>query len=173
MCYIWWYLYSGREFGTASLSIHQKRCAELWEEREKLKPKHIRKPLPSAPVLKPSLSIESHNQIVAKAFEDKVMKPCPYCKRTFLEDRLDVHLRSCNEKNPAKRVLNSIETFSPHKKQSERTLLKPGRVIKRQARSEVRLAPLEHKPKLFCTYCGERYDLSSKYCSNCGEERLI
>eukprot|EP00357_Protocruzia_adherens_P003110 CAMPEP_0115011128 /NCGR_PEP_ID=MMETSP0216-20121206/23789_1 /TAXON_ID=223996 /ORGANISM="Protocruzia adherens, Strain Boccale" /LENGTH=307 /DNA_ID=CAMNT_0002379599 /DNA_START=38 /DNA_END=959 /DNA_ORIENTATION=+ len=44
VCYI-----CGREYGTASLGIHQKRCAKRWEEEQALKPKKDRKPLPKAP----------------------------------------------------------------------------------------------------------------------------
>ena len=47
-------------------------------------------------------NIESHNAIVAEAFNNNVMARCPNCFRTFLEDRIEVHLRSCTADNPHK-----------------------------------------------------------------------
>ena len=44
ICYI-----CGRQYGTNSLKIHLKSCIKIWEEREALKPKRERKPVPKAP----------------------------------------------------------------------------------------------------------------------------
>ena len=70
----------GRQFGTASLEIHQKMCRAKFE-REK------GRPAPDAPA--------GGNDAAALAFETEVLEPCPHCGRTFLPDRLEVHLRSC------------------------------------------------------------------------------
>jgi len=98
----------GREFGTASLAIHQKTCAKLWEERESKKPKSKRRPVPQAPSEIPvsgsATDIDFHNQRAFAYFESKVMKPCPNCQRTFLEERLPIHLRSCTAEKPHKPV---------------------------------------------------------------------
>jgi len=32
---------------------------------------------------------------------------CPNCTRTFFEDRLKIHLRSCTSNRPAKRLLKA------------------------------------------------------------------
>ena len=42
-------MYSGREFGTASLEIHIKQCKVKWENEQAQKPKNERKPLPKPP----------------------------------------------------------------------------------------------------------------------------
>ena len=42
-----------------------------------------------------NFDLETMNQESSKAYNDKVLESCPYCARTFLPDRLLVHLRSC------------------------------------------------------------------------------
>ena len=42
-----------------------------------------------------NFDLETMNQESSKAYNDKVLESCPYCARTFLPDRLVVHLRSC------------------------------------------------------------------------------
>ena len=75
----------GRQFGSASLEIHQRTC-RLRFERE-----HGRA-APEAPA-------GGDNEAATHAFEAEVMEGCPHCARTFLPGRLEVHLRSC--KGPA------------------------------------------------------------------------
>ena len=108
----------GREFGTKSLTIHQKSCAQKWEQAEARKPKHLRRPLPTAPSTDPlpSMSreeLEKRNQKAMQTFETQAMKQCPHCFRTFLEDRLDVHLRSCTAEKPHKPVTRVKEASQP------------------------------------------------------------
>jgi len=100
MCYI-----CGREFGTASLEIHLKSCKKKWEDEEAKKPKAQRRPVPSPPQnfddivagrVKPD-QMENYNNDAFKNYNEKALVPCPNCARTFLPDRLDVHLKSCNK----------------------------------------------------------------------------
>ena len=44
VCYI-----CGRQYGSASIEIHQKQCKKLWIQQEMKKPKSERRPLPKAP----------------------------------------------------------------------------------------------------------------------------
>lgn len=44
MCHI-----CGREFGTASISIHIPQCEKKWIDQESQKPKNQRRPVPKAP----------------------------------------------------------------------------------------------------------------------------
>jgi hypothetical protein len=96
----------GREFGTASLKIHLKACAEKYE-REK------GKPAPPAPELLDQLTDgdrpirasnkdwEAYNELAQSAAAGE-MEPCPICGRTFsAKDRLAVHMRSCDGSRPA------------------------------------------------------------------------
>ena len=101
----------GREFGTASLEIHMKSCKKKFELQQQDLPKNMRR---SADKI-----IASYNQnmammnsmgggggynldaINAQAFDTyntQALVPCENCGRTFLPDRLLVHLRSCKKK---------------------------------------------------------------------------
>jgi len=42
-------------------------------------------------------SMEQYNEKAMKEYNDKALDKCPNCGRTFLPDRLVVHLRSCNK----------------------------------------------------------------------------
>jgi uncharacterized OB-fold protein len=44
-----------------------------------------------------SEAMEEYNKGAEKEFNEKGMDKCPNCGRTFLPDRLIVHLRSCNK----------------------------------------------------------------------------
>ena len=70
------------------------------------KPQSQRKPIPVAPIDLPIgktyKDIEVHNTIVSEAFNNNVMIQCPYCARTFLEERYEIHSRSCTEDHPHK-----------------------------------------------------------------------
>ncbi|XP_076268480.1 uncharacterized protein LOC143201363 isoform X1 [Rhynchophorus ferrugineus] len=86
-CYI-----CGREFGTASLHLHEPKCLEKWERENASLPVNLRR----KPPVKPdnSLSTKDFNQ---QAWESSqaTLVPCKNCTRTFYPDRLIVHQRSC------------------------------------------------------------------------------
>jgi len=44
-----------------------------------------------------SYDFESYNEEAFKDFNEKALVPCHNCARTFLPDRLVVHLRSCDK----------------------------------------------------------------------------
>ena len=95
--------HSGREFGTASIEIHLKSCKKKWEIEQSQKPKNERKALPQPPkifdeVIKGKASgeqMEQYNNDAYKEYNEKVLDACPNCGRTFLSDRLVIHLKSC------------------------------------------------------------------------------
>ena len=76
----------GKQFGSASLEIHQRTC-RLRYERE-----HGRA-APEAPA-------GGDNEAAAQFYESEVMEACPHCARTFQPGRLEVHLRSCGKGKP-------------------------------------------------------------------------
>ena len=39
--------------------------------------------------------LEEYNNDAFKNYNEKALEPCPNCARTFLPDRLVVHLKSC------------------------------------------------------------------------------
>ena len=114
ICYI-----CGRQYGTNSLKIHLKSCIKIWEEREMLKPKRDRKPVPKAPATieqalngrkKKSSSrgggkgmsakeMQEQNEAAFNAFNSNSLDACPHCGRTFLAERLEKHLLSCKPGN--------------------------------------------------------------------------
>lgn len=93
----------GRQFGSASLAIHMKACADKYE-RERGKPPPS---MPSAflgedrPIGKrmSAEEVDAYNEAAYSAWSGDLV-PCPYCQRKFLPDRLPVHLRGC-DKRPA------------------------------------------------------------------------
>uniref|UniRef100_A0A7S4V0I3 C2HC/C3H-type domain-containing protein n=1 Tax=Alexandrium monilatum TaxID=311494 RepID=A0A7S4V0I3_9DINO len=88
----------GREFGSASIAIHMPQCEKKWLAAEAQKPPNERRPVPKRPELDPTLSREEANDKLTQHWNDKVLEPCPNCGRTFLPDRLEIHLRSCRPK---------------------------------------------------------------------------
>ena len=106
----------GREYGTASLTIHLPQCAKLWKDRQKLLPRKERRPVPKAPSGLSELSqlrfdvndadgsIERFNKQQMDAFTSKALVQCQHCGRRFLEEKLPVHQRSCTADKPAAAV---------------------------------------------------------------------
>ena len=47
-------------------------------------------------------NLNAHNERVYESFNQNVMVRCPNCFRTFLEDRIEIHLKSCTSDNPHK-----------------------------------------------------------------------
>ena len=123
----------------ASLAIHQKSCKKLFLQREAKKPKRERKPLPKEPTNISDYENATPRQVEAarvaasRSFNDNVLERCPNCSRTFLPDRLVVHLRSCTKISPAKQSLSSRQrALTPP---SSSKLPKPRRVSKKSLRS--------------------------------------
>ncbi|EDO38612.1 predicted protein, partial [Nematostella vectensis] len=98
VCYI-----CGREFGTKSIGIHEPQCLKKWEIENRKLPKHLQRPLPIKPQILPSLGsdggmdLERMNQMALESSNNQLI-PCNNCGRTFLPERLKVHMRSCRPK---------------------------------------------------------------------------
>eukprot|EP01135_Chromosphaera_perkinsii_P010405 Nk52_evm77s2118 gene=Nk52_evmTU77s2118 len=94
ICYL-----CGGKFGTASIGIHEPKCLEKWKQRNKNLPVEERMPIPKKPkdgegINFSEMSLEERNDAKFKHFNDN-LPACPNCARTFLPDRLVVHLKSC------------------------------------------------------------------------------
>ena len=85
----------GREYGTSSLKIHLPQCEKMWVEREKLKPRAERRPVPKAATnmaiptgakldLRNPDAMAAYNEAATKQFNERALVPCPNCGRTFL-----------------------------------------------------------------------------------------
>ncbi|XP_006812092.1 zinc finger protein 474-like [Saccoglossus kowalevskii] len=95
LCYI-----CGREFGTKSIAIHEPQCLEKWKVQQKQLPKAMRRPLPQKPQVVGGTGSFEYNEAADQAYLQQ-LSPCPNCARTFLPDRLQVHMRSCRPKGGA------------------------------------------------------------------------
>ena len=62
MCYL-----CGREYGTASLPIHIPQCKKKWQQKEAMKPKSERRPLPKEPQYNPHTTGPLQNNLQTKA----------------------------------------------------------------------------------------------------------
>lgn len=92
----------GQEFGSASIGIHIPQCyskkVSQWEAGNPTtrgqRPKH-----PDTVNWKGTgMNSTQYQEEQAKEYEAN-LSPCPNCGRTFLPDRLQVHLRSCKSTN--------------------------------------------------------------------------
>ena len=113
-CYV-----CGRQTILSSYAIHTKQCKKLFEAREAQKPLKDRKPCPKEPEAlqaflnsndgngrNTNISDEIYTQLQKEATKRATLGlcACKNCGRTFLEDKLQVHLKSCSPDNPARRV---------------------------------------------------------------------
>ncbi|KFQ46794.1 Zinc finger protein 474, partial [Nestor notabilis] len=94
ICYI-----CGREYGTKSISIHEPQCLKKWHQDNDLLPKHLRRPEPKKPEVRPvqargMYDLDSLNEAASISAQNQLV-PCDICGRTFLPDRLIVHQKSC------------------------------------------------------------------------------
>lgn len=94
----------GREFGKHSIEIHIKSCFDKSQSGNNIKtikpptlPQELEQILSKLSIKEDVLANEivNYNELANKIFKEKTMKACPGCKRRFMPDRLDVHLRSC------------------------------------------------------------------------------
>ena len=88
----------GRKYTSHSIDIHLPQCEKLWNDRQAKLPKSEQKPCPQMPK---RYKKEKQNEIAMQVFEKNTLEACQFCGRTFLPDRLKVHLRSC-ERNHTK-----------------------------------------------------------------------
>ncbi|BFZ18526.1 hypothetical protein BsWGS_21565 [Bradybaena similaris] len=101
VCYI-----CGREYGTASIGIHEKQCLVKWKAENDGLPAKLKRPEP----VKPQVFVEQNRSLsgtaggtydldalndAAFASAQAQYIPCKICGRTFLPDRLAVHAKSC------------------------------------------------------------------------------
>jgi hypothetical protein len=131
VCYV-----CGRQYMVHSYEIHLKQCKELFLAREALKDPRERKKLPEDPMerlgrggnesaspdkISPSqdganaegLSLEDINKLATEAFNNEALSRCAFCGRTFLQEKLAIHNRSCTAENPARRVNDGVRKGLP------------------------------------------------------------
>lgn len=74
------------------------QCFEKWRHKELAKPPSRRLPPPKRPELPDGDdAVETYNQLAQEASDRCRLCPCPKCARTFEPERLDAHVRTCQE----------------------------------------------------------------------------
>jgi hypothetical protein len=113
VCYV-----CGRQYGLNSYGIHLRQCKELWVAREGLKEKSERKPLPEDPTggLDPKSLVDVSptelaeiNKAANETYNTVSLSVCQHCGRSFLNDKLLIHNKSCTASNPGRSVNKSME----------------------------------------------------------------
>lgn len=138
----------GRAFGSASIDIHIPQCEKRWEATEAQKPQKERRPVPQRPELEPGMGIEQFNQRVLRQFNNDVLSPCPHCGRTFLPERLEVHLRSCRSDAPLTRPRGRSAGPASAVEQQEQQQPQQQQPRQQQGSPLQRVAPQQPEPQL-------------------------
>lgn len=185
-CYI-----CGREFGTASLPLHEPKCLEKWERENRKLPRQLQKKRPIKPDT--PMTKEEWNKFAWESAQAQLIS-CKNCQRTFLPDRLEVHLRSCKEPQRGPVKSSSVSAISDlshkttlpqpipglvpcphcgkmfgsksvkiHEPQCLKKLQKE-KEMKEAATSEERPSSTDKKPHMFpCYLCGRLFGVASIY----------
>jgi zinc-finger of a C2HC-type len=85
----------GRKYTIHSINIHIPQCEAIFKAQQEKLPKSERKKLPQLPSGVEKMDLEQRNETAMKIYNDCALEACPFCKRTFLPDRLKVHISSC------------------------------------------------------------------------------
>ena len=49
--------------------------------------------------------MQQYNDDAYKNWDVNILEPCPHCNRTFLPEKLPIHLRACKKDKPLKRPI--------------------------------------------------------------------
>jgi hypothetical protein len=93
----------GRKYTIHSIDIHVPQCEKLWIQRQELLPKKDRKPVPKLQGNPEKMTLAERNEMALKLHQDEALETCQYCGRTFLPDRLKVHVKSCERSSNKKK----------------------------------------------------------------------
>ncbi len=89
VCYL-----CGREYGSKSLTIHQKHCIDAWKHHQEKLPIHLRRDLPEPPVFA-NKTLDQFNEEAYQIFNETVMYTCNKCNRRFVSERIVDHEATC------------------------------------------------------------------------------
>ena len=198
ICYI-----CGRQFGSKSISIHEKNCIDKWKAHQAKLPKSERLPLPRRPEGwdQEGSHPQDMNDAAFTSYLDQARKTCPNCGRGFAGDRLQVHLRSCTpngyfakqaksrqEKSLSISSLPDTSAAVSIKKLEDTSIRSPQVNNKNSHKRPVTLPekaqrPLPELPQQpvsrgtyakFCHLCGVGFPThDAKFCGSCGEKRVL
>jgi len=167
----------GRQFGSKSLTIHQKKCTEKFQQSQTHLPKSERLPVPIAPMIDPN-SAKTDNDAAFEYYLEHSRKECPNCSRKFAVDRLDIHLKSCTpggffaRKNQERMDKSSLKD-SPN---SSIATLADRPIPDKKVKSDKNAQKLDNTSAkaLYCTGCGTAFNQATdKFCGNCGKRHCF
>lgn len=109
-----------------------RACKKQFETEQSKLPPNERRPVPDAPSQFEEIKIQGmksadmdkYNEEAFKNYNEKALVPCENCGRTFLPDRLVVHLRSCKPKGEKPEPKNS-KLLVRKKSQKEENMFSP------------------------------------------------
>lgn len=191
VCYL-----CGREFGSASISIHEPQCIEKYQLAQSKLEKSKRKPVPARPsnwdqICSGDVSAikeakEQYNMEAEESFNNE-RATCEHCGRGFHPpERLQVHLVSCGPNShfakQAQKKKSQAQLSDPNnssKKSPSNSQAPPSR---RQEPKMSRISPKSSQERLqpqaqtssaaFCTACGVKFPSQANFCGNCGGKRV-
>ncbi|XP_034245873.1 uncharacterized protein LOC117647965 [Thrips palmi] len=94
VCYV-----CGREFGTASLPLHEPQCIQRWQLQNSKLPPQWQRHLPEKPA--GPITVEDWNKFAWDSSKRADSVQCPNCLRRFCPDRINSHERVCFKKQHA------------------------------------------------------------------------
>ncbi|KAI8782946.1 zinc finger protein 474 [Biomphalaria glabrata] len=109
MCYI-----CGREYGTASITIHEKQCLAKWKFENDQLPPNARRPEPTKPQILTeaareiqgskagNYNLDAANEAAFQAAQSQYI-PCQKCGRTFQPESISLHQKHCQGYKALKR----------------------------------------------------------------------
>ena len=105
----------GREYGSKSITIHEKECLEKWDIKNKALPRNMRRPRPVRPTIQSEdgsevngtnshddlkissvkSELEAYNDAAYESFQNQALFPCEICGRKFVPTALEHHKNAC------------------------------------------------------------------------------
>ncbi|KAG5507541.1 hypothetical protein JKF63_06490 [Porcisia hertigi] len=169
VCYL-----CGQQFGSTSIGIHVPQCYQKKLSQWEVNDPAVRGPKPKHP---DSVKWKGGNGVSAEAINKEQYQeynaqlvPCPNCARTFLPDRLPVHLRGCKG--------NSKEAASQSKRKAGSIggNASGGGARKGEPQSASRNRALSSGPPVLptCYLCGQQFGTASIgiHVPQCYEKKL-
>jgi hypothetical protein len=152
----------GRKYTIHSIDIHVPQCEKLWRQRQELLPPQERKPVPTLQGDPKTMTLEKRNEMALELHTQDALEECHYCGRTFLPDRLKVHVPSC-ERNHKRSSSSSPPISKKHTKSptTKASPLKTGTTIQQQSHNNKTTTTNNSRASRdalqACGHCGRKF----------------
>jgi ribosomal protein L37E len=141
-----------------------------WEAEEAKKPKNLRRPIPAAPEINATSNRKAYNDAAYDKYNNEALETCGRCGRTFLPDRLEIHLRSCKGTNVTQNPNNSGKVGSLDDVETRDSPIRQGRSTQITGNSSThakftdpsKTGMRKEKPRaVMCHICGREFGTKS------------